>query len=162
MSETLFEEFLLVQLVKYLTDEIAPGQRYQFRSPDPGNTNELISNLRQASDSSIDLNGVSLPCITISDTRLICVAHNDDPQIREGFNENYISMLRDKVAAQDDDFGKSALLIIHNSLLDTLNNSALNLSDSEAAWSPQLIRQSLAETGKDCDCLLYTSDAADE
>ena len=61
MSETPFEKFLLSQLISYLKEEISAGQRYQFRSPDPGNTNELILNLRQAADSKIDLDGVLAP-----------------------------------------------------------------------------------------------------
>jgi len=56
-----------------------------------------------------------------------------------GFNENYIAMLRDKVASQATPFEQSALLIVHNSLLDTLLNSAIDLGAPGAPWNARTV-----------------------
>src|SRR5690606_5777796 len=68
---------------------------------------------------------------------------------------------RDRVAEQSDDFENTSLLIIHNSLLDTLVNSATDLSILGMPWSPSHVRNELsklAETNerpnKIYDCIL--------
>jgi DNA phosphorothioation-dependent restriction protein DptH len=52
-------------------------------------------------------------------------------------------MLRDAVASQRGPLEGCALLIIHNSLLDTLINTAENLAAPGAVWSPTAVRHQL-------------------
>ena len=61
----------------------------------------------------------------------------------DGYTENYISKLRDDVSSQSGVFSKTALLIIHNSFLDTLINSAQDLGSDGNVWSVSSTGESL-------------------
>lgn len=140
MSEVPFEQFLLQRLKTLLRDRITAGQRFQFRSPDFDNTSSLQRQAEAVAEGHVQLGDVTLPWFDVGSVRLICVAHSEgtnDDSI--GFNENYIAMLRDKVAAQVAPFEQSALLIVHNSLLDTLLNSAIDLGANGAAWNARTV-----------------------
>ncbi|MCC9654586.1 DNA phosphorothioation-dependent restriction protein DptH [Rhodopirellula halodulae] len=143
MSETQFDAFLKELLVSWLDTRVVAGKRYQFRSSDSSNTESLIGELRSAATAVVEVNGTAIPCLEIGDVRLLCVAHSDNPESPNAFNENYISMLRDRVAEQSDEFGNTSLLIIHNSLLDTLVNSAIDLSSRGGPWSTKHVSSEL-------------------
>jgi len=151
MSETQFDEFLKDLLVSYLGTRIVAGRRYQFRSPDSSNTERLIDQLLNAASDAVDVNGTSIPCLNVNGIRLIFVGHSDDSNSSKTFNENYISMLRDRVAEQAGEFKKTSLLIIHNSLLDTLVNSATDLSSPGTPWSPSHVRDELLKFAETSD-----------
>ena len=161
MSEVQFDVFLKDQLVAWLNERIVAGRRYQFRSSDGENTQNLIRAFCTAASDAVEVGDTSIPCIVIGGVRLVCVAHSDDGVSATAFNENYISMLRDRVAEQSDGFENTSLLIVHNSLLDTLINSATNLAGSGMPWSPNAVRDSLLRLAdaserptKVYDCLL--------
>ena len=161
MSETQFDAFLATQLIEWLNDRMVAGQRYQFRSSDSDNISRMISHFRGAASGFLDLHGTIIPHVQANGIRLLCVAHSDIQDVSLGFNENYISMLRDRVAEQKDVFEGTSLLIIHNSLLDTLINSAIDLAGNGAPWSTasaQKALQKLADEKKKSrkvyDCLL--------
>lgn len=161
MSETQFDAFLAKQLIEWLDTRIVAGQRYQFRSSDSTNTLRMISHFRGSASGAIDVHGTQIPYVQVGGMRLLCVAHSDAPGVNDSFNENYISMLRDCVAEQATVFQQTSLFIIHNSLLDTLVNSAIDLAGNLAPWSTAEVRKSLlklAEEGdkskKVYDCLL--------
>ena len=52
-------------------------------------------------------------------------------------------MLRDEVSAQVGEMFGCAMLVIHNSLLDTLINSAQDLAQPEGVWHPKTIKLAL-------------------
>ena len=165
MSETQFDEFLASQLFEWLSNRITAGQRYQFRSSDGENTSRIISYLRSAANGVVNVHGTEIPFVTVAQLRLVCVAHSDSLDSTHGFNENYISMLRDRIAEQSDVFIGSALLIVHNSLLDTLVNSAIDLAADDGPWSTNAIRKALVKlseatgkSGKVYECLLQWQD----
>ena len=167
MSETQFDAFLASQLLQWLTSRIAPGQRYQFRSSDIGNTSRIISHFRNAASGVINVHGAAITFVEVADVRLICVSHSDSTDSIDGFNENYISMLRDRVAEQSDVFEGSTLLVIHNSLLDTLVNSAIDLASFDGPWSTTSICKSLIKLSGTCgksqkvyECLLQWQETA--
>ncbi|WP_422139546.1 DNA phosphorothioation-dependent restriction protein DptH [Endozoicomonas sp. ALC020] len=144
MSVARFEHFLFQRLSSWLQDRIRAGSRYQFQSPDADNTSRLFNELKANVTSSITFRGTPLPYIEMGGVRVICVAHAENRvQLQDGFNENYISTLRDEVAGQSGDFTGCALLIIHNSLLDTLINSADNLASEGMPWSTECIKNDL-------------------
>ena len=167
MSETQFDAFLASQLLQWLTSRIAPGQRYQFRSSDIGNTSRIITHFRNAASGVINVHGAAITFVEVADVRLICVSHSDSTDSIDGFNENYISMLRDRVAEQSDVFEGSTLLVIHNSLLDTLVNSAIDLASVDGPWSTTSICKSLIKLSGTCgksqkvyECLLQWQETA--
>ena len=144
MSVARFEHFLFQRLSSWLQDRTSAGSRYQFQSPDADNTRRLFNELKANVTGSITFKGTPLLFIEVGGVRLICVAHAENrEQLQDGFNENYISTLRDEVASQCGDFTGCALLIIHNSLLDTLINSADNLASEGMPWSAECIKNDL-------------------
>ena len=146
MSEARFEQFLVNSLEQWLESRITAGFRYQYQSPDAKNTRRLFIELRNRATATVNVHGTELPYLQINGTRLVCIAHADSNQdFAEGYNENYISMLRDEVAGQSGAMAGSALLVVHNSLLDTLINSADDLAAQGAVWSPETIENRLQE-----------------
>ena len=58
----------------------------------------------------------------------------------ENFTENYIAHLRDVVSAMEGETKGTALLIIHNSMLDTLKNSTEDVAQPGVVWDPKNIK----------------------
>ena len=142
MSAAQFEHFLVRQLTEWLENRVNAGSRYQFQSPDSDNTHRLFMALKDLATGIINFKDVELPYVTINGVKLVCVAHAESrEQLPEGFNENYISMLRDEIAGRTGPLEGCALLIIHNSLLDTLINSADNLATPGAIWATETVQQ---------------------
>lgn len=142
MSARPFEHFLVERFIKWVSDLIQPGSRYQFKSPSAENGATLYSALIASTSEEllVTKDGVSLPYILCNEIKILPVLHSDS----EGFTENYISRLRDLVAGRSGEFENTALLIIHNSMLDTLINSAYDLGGQNAVWHPSSMSHQLA------------------
>ncbi|KEQ17843.1 DNA phosphorothioation-dependent restriction protein DptH [Endozoicomonas numazuensis] len=144
MSVAPFEQFLVQRLTSWLENRISAGTRYQFQSPDAENTKRLFDQIKTNFSGSITFFSTPLHYIEINGVKLICVVHAESrDELSDGFNDNYISAVRDEVAGQSGDFSNSALLIIHNSLLDTLINSADNLAADGMPWATESIKVDL-------------------
>jgi DNA phosphorothioation-dependent restriction protein DptH len=141
MSEKQFENFLAETLIKWGQDNLQEGYRYQFQSPDSDNSQKLYNALNELSTSFVTVKGVNIPVITTGAKSILVVLHNEDNS--KGFSENFISYIRDVVAAQQGEIKSCALLVIHNSLLDTLINSAENIAQSGWVWHPNEIMEAL-------------------
>ncbi|MGL5008007.1 MAG: DNA phosphorothioation-dependent restriction protein DptH [Plesiomonas sp.] len=142
MSVRPFEHFLAERFIEWVSADIEPGSRYQFKSPSTDNGFRLYQSLVTfaATNSLATADGIALPYIECNGVRVLPVLHGDTP----GFTENYISRLRDLVAGRSGEFEKTALLIIHNSMLDTLINSALDLGAPGVVWHPDYLSQQLS------------------
>ncbi|CAN7467888.1 DNA phosphorothioation-dependent restriction protein DptH [Paraburkholderia hospita] len=159
MSAKQFEHFLAVHFLRWVQADIQAGFRYQFKSPDVHNAKSLHDAfLSMAEARSIKIDNVDLAYVQCNSVQLIPVLHGED---ENGFTENYISRLRDEVASRSGEFAQSALLIIHNSMLDTLINSAQDVAAPGAIWHPEFFKNKLADlitsSGKKRDlsrCLL--------
>ncbi|TMP07634.1 DNA phosphorothioation-dependent restriction protein DptH [Pseudoalteromonas sp. S3178] len=162
MSKKLYEDFLVEHFCQWATKGFEGESRFQFRSPDSDNSLKLYQAMLNKADTSIELKtndiNQTLPAITFGNTTLIPVVHSESAQ---GLSENFISHLRDLVSAQDGLLKDCALLVIHNSYLDTLINSARDLGKSGEVWHPSTIKKSLSElissisgTDKVSQCLL--------
>ena len=137
MSVKQFETFLVEQFLADAEAHIKAGFRYQFKSPDSENSVRLYQAMIAHSQSSTSAsNGIELPFIQLSNCKIVPVIHSEDPAEYQGFTENYISHLRDEVASQSGYLKGCALVVIHNSLLDTLINSAEDLAQLGQVWSP--------------------------
>src|SRR5487761_2554895 len=142
MSARPYESFLAGRFLEWAYTDIRPGFRYQFKSPDADNAFRLHQAFLEKSDAqTIEIDGVFLPFVLCNSVSLIPVLHGE--QGENGFTENYISFLRDKIAGRDRQFSQAALLIIHNSLLDTLTNSAKDAGAEGAIWHPKLLEKKL-------------------
>lgn len=136
-----YEVYLAKQFLDWVQSDIQAGYRYQFKSPDKENSKLLYEALVSLSENSMEDSAKNtLPFVECGGVRLLPVLHGDD---ETAFSENYISHLRDEVAGRSGLFENTALLIIHNSMLDTLINSAKNLADHDAIWSPKAISEKL-------------------
>ncbi len=148
MSVRQYETFLAQSFLEWVNTFIQPGERYQFKSPDADNALTLYQAFAALSDGYT----FALPAGNQQTKQLApCICCRDGIQLipvlqGEGglaFTENYISHLRDRVSGRDGTFAKSALLIIHNSMLDTLLNSTKDLSAQEAIWHPETFSKKL-------------------
>ncbi|MDC9511308.1 DNA phosphorothioation-dependent restriction protein DptH [Pseudoalteromonas sp. Angola-4] len=162
MSKKLYEDFLVEHFCLWATKGFEGESRFQFRSPDSDNSLKLYHAMLNKADTSVELktNDIdqTLPAITFGDTTLIPVVHSESAQ---GLSENFISHLRDLVSAQDGPLKGCVLLVIHNSYLDTLINSARDIGKAGEVWHPSTIKKSLSElissisgTDKVSQCLL--------
>ncbi len=140
MSERPFEVFLTNLFIRRFSKAIKPGYRYQFKSPDSDNGLKLQKAFLLMSDNSILVKGNLLKSICCGGVNLISVLHSDNGA---GYSENFISFLRDEVAGQVGEFKDASLLVIHNSLLDTLINSAENVAQPNSVWNPAEIKNEL-------------------
>ncbi|MGY5450544.1 DNA phosphorothioation-dependent restriction protein DptH [Agarivorans sp. MS3-6] len=168
MSVKPFEDFLVEQLLGDGRGVFEAGFRYQFKSPAFANSIRLHHAMLAKANGSIDAgNGINIPYIISGDTKILPVLHSDDPKNPDGYSENYISHLRDEVSNQTGVLKGCALVVIHNSLLDTLINSADDLAGKDQVWSTSKIKISLEglidlqDKGKDVSfCLLDDQFAA--
>ncbi|KTF08828.1 DNA phosphorothioation-dependent restriction protein DptH [Pseudoalteromonas sp. H103] len=162
MSKKLYEDFLVEHFCQWATKGFEGESRFQFRSPDSDNSLKLYQAMLNKADTRVELKtndiNQTLPAITFGKTTLIPVVHSESAL---GLSENFISHLRDLVSAQDGPLKDCALLVIHNSYLDTLINSARDLGKAGEVWHPSTIKKSLSElissisgTDKVSQCLL--------
>ncbi|KZZ36863.1 DNA phosphorothioation-dependent restriction protein DptH [Oleiphilus sp. HI0117] len=140
-----FEEFIASHFLDWAEHNIVAGFRYQFQSPNIDNSTQLYHAFVNPSFAKgvINVEGHSLAYLTCGNVKLIPVIQNEGEGI--GYTENFISFLRDKVSDQNGEFLNSALFIIHNSLLDTLVNSAQDLTAEDSVFDPAFIKASLSE-----------------
>lgn len=139
MSEKQFEVFLVELLKDWLVAKIKAGDRFEFRSTDPDNTIALLKALRAQSQSFTDAEGQVLYYLDLAGIKLVFAGHAEDVSVSDGcYTDNYLAKLRDNVVEQDD-----ALLMIHNSSLDTLTNSTYNLAQPAGIWSVEKIKDHL-------------------
>lgn len=143
MSEARFEQFLASSFIAWAQDNVVNGYRYQFQSPNVNSSSNLYRSLVSPEFASgvLQVRDVDLAYIQCGSVRLIPVIQRGSNEV--GYTENFISFLRDEVAAQKADFSSTALLVIHNSLLDTLINSAEDLSADGSAFDTRTIRGTL-------------------
>jgi DNA phosphorothioation-dependent restriction protein DptH len=155
-----FNDFLVEQVTSVTAEAIAVGFRYQFKSPDIENSTGLYQAFMNQSQSSIfddNEDKTEIPFLVINEIKLLVVLHNNDTGV--GYTQNYISRLRDRVSGQQNTFKNTALLIIHNSMLDTIINSCGNLAQPGAVWHPLKIKIRLGEylTVENCKFHILTS-----
>ncbi len=143
MSVKLFEEFLVRHFLDWANTELAAGFRYQFQSPNVDSSRKLYKAFVSvgALGGVIDVKNVKLPIICCGSVNLIPVIHGEGDAV--GYTENFISYLRDEVSDQQGVFTNTALFIIHNSLLDTLINSADDLTVEGCVFDLSNIKGSL-------------------
>ncbi|AWH88211.1 DNA phosphorothioation-dependent restriction protein DptH [Limnobaculum parvum] len=143
MSVKLYETYLAQTFIEWVSRDIQAGERYDFKSPDANNALKLYKAFVELSgENSIMLAEQNFHYILCNDIRLIPVLHGDS---EPAFTENYISHLRDQFSNSDESFKDVALLIIHNSMLDTLLNSAKDVAASGAIWHPETFSCKLKE-----------------
>jgi len=144
MSVKQFEEFIASHFLEWAVEGISVGFRYQFQSPNIENSKKLYRAFAKATlaAGTVVIEGSRLAYIKCGGVKLIPVIQNEGEGV--GYTENFISFLRDTVSEQKGDFQNTALFIIHNSLLDTLINSAEDLAAEGAVFDPAQIKSSLS------------------
>lgn len=151
MSVKQYETYLAETFLEWVSSTIQPGERYQFKSPDPDNALKLWKAFNSlANGNKIEIApGQYLTYVQCNNIQLIPVLHGTIPP---AFTENYISHLRDQISGRNGVFAQTALLIIHNSMLDTLLNSTKDVAAPGAIWHPETFRYQLEK--------LITTDSA--
>ncbi len=144
MSKKQYEDFLVDIFLPKVKTNLKIGERVHFKSPDDANSLCLYQAFVRHSQREIAINSdqhqTLLPVVDAPPVKIIPVLHADRGV---GFTENYISLLRDIISTQEGECNGCILLVIHNSSLDTLNNSSRNLSEENDIWNPASIRDAL-------------------
>lgn len=142
MSVKQYETYLAETFIEWVGSTIQAGERYQFKSPDPDNALKLWQAFVSLADGNqLEIaSGQHIDCLPCNGVQLIPVLHGT---AAPAFTENYISHLRDEVAGRSGVFAQTALLIIHNSMLDTLINSTKDVAAPDAIWYPQTFSHQL-------------------
>ncbi|MGJ3254914.1 MAG: DNA phosphorothioation-dependent restriction protein DptH [Alcanivorax sp.] len=139
MSEKQFEGFLVSHLKTWLAERIKPGDRFQFRSTDPENTVRLLAALRDAADGFVQDEETLLSYLNVNGIQVLIAGHAEEKMVEEGcYSDNYLAKLRDAVVDHE-----RALVMVHNSALDTITNSTFDLAQQGAIWSVSKIRDLL-------------------
>jgi DNA phosphorothioation-dependent restriction protein DptH len=146
MSKKLYEDFLVEHFCKWAAKGFEGESRFQFRSPDSSNSQNLYEALLRKADTTVEIVTADInqqfKALSLADKMLIPVVHSES---ENGLSENYISHLRDLISSQDGELGDCILLVVHNSYLDTLINSARDLGNVGEVWHPSTIKHSLSE-----------------
>lgn len=139
MSEKQFEAFLIEHLRDWLQGRVKAGDRFQFRSTDPENTIKLLQELHKAADGYIEDGDTHLDYLQVGAISVLIAGHTEQSDVDAGcYTDNYLAKLRDDVVDKG-----HALLMVHNSSLDTLTNSTFDLAGHGAVWSVSGIKQQL-------------------
>lgn len=135
-----YEKFLVEVLSSWCGEgNCQPGKRLHYQLSDSEDSARLFTEMENASSGEIQVSDESIPFIDVAGTKLIFVRHIDGG-VGGGapsYSESYISMLRDRVAGQAGVFDGVAMVILHNSLLDTLLGTSEDLKFD--AWSHENI-----------------------
>ena len=147
MSKRQYEDFLVTRFCNWAEANLRIGERIHFRSPDDANSLLLYEAFirKAAAEFTVEIEQKDryLPYLQIGNYQVIPVLHAERGV---GYTDSYISTLRDLVSESQGLFRNSVLLIIHNSSLDTLNNSSRNLCLAEHdVWNPAVIRDALKD-----------------
>ena len=140
MSKKQYEDFLVELFFDWAISHLEIGEKLHFKSQDDNNSLRLYEAFLYRYTSSFLLENHDINYISLNNFKVIPVLHSE---LDFGYSENYISRLRDLVSSQKGDFKNSVLLIIHNSSLDTLNNSSRDLTLRDNIWNPKNIYQAL-------------------
>ncbi|WP_063360524.1 DNA phosphorothioation-dependent restriction protein DptH [Pseudoalteromonas luteoviolacea] len=162
MSKKLYEDFLAEHFCNWAEDGFDGESRFQFRSPDSKNSIKLFDALIRKANTQVEVitDKISLcfQALKFEDKTLIPVVHSESDK---GLSENFISHLRDLISSQSGNLANCVLLVVHNSYLDTLINSARDLGKPGEVWHPSTIKDSLSKlittingTDKVSQCLL--------
>lgn len=138
MSKQPFNTFLTKRLIEWLENKIQAGYRYRFYSDDAEQIKNILSALKQEQSGEINYLTTTLPYISVAGKRLVFV--ND---VENVMNEHFISNLRDAISTPEDVFVECALLVLHQSRLDTLLNSAHDLATAGAPFNAQEVEKQL-------------------
>jgi DNA phosphorothioation-dependent restriction protein DptH len=162
MSKKLYEDFLVEHFCNWAKDGFDGESRFQFRSPDSENSLKLYDALIRKANTQVEVVtdeiSQSFQALKFEEKTLIPVVHSESDK---GLSENFISHLRDLVSSQSGNLANCILLVVHNSYLDTLINSARDLGKPGEVWHPSTIKDSLSKlittingTDKVSQCLL--------
>jgi len=153
MSKQHFNIFLVQNLIQWFEERIDARTRYRFYSDDSDQLTNLIEALNSFKTGEIEYLETKLPYIAIGSVRLVYV--ND---VESVMNEHFISNLRDAVSLPHESFEGCALLVIHQSRLDTLMNSATDLAQTDAPLNANSIEEELQRLSKNSSKpTLYTT-----
>jgi len=145
-----YEQFLVGVLSSWCEDgNCQSGKRFHYQFSDSRDSARLYSELERAAFGEIEVGEEKVPFIDVADTKLIFVRHADRDICEDTpcYSESYISMLRDQIASQAGVFDGVAMVILHNSLLDTLLGTSEDLKLN--VWSHDNIYSQIREGADD-------------
>src|SRR5690606_6617099 len=101
MSKKQYEDFLVELFFGWAEGHLKVGEKLHFKSPDDNNSLELYEAFKRRANSCIILEGEKIIYFEINNFKVIPVLHS---MVDPGYSENYISLIRDLVSGQKNDF----------------------------------------------------------
>ena len=140
MLKLQFNNFLVNKINDWCLENLKVGNRYRYYSDDTEHIKALEDAFNQIAYQtlSFDLNSHTqeLKYININDIKLIFLS---DLELKD----SYISSIRDAVSSNTSELEDCALLVLHTSRLDTLINSAIDLSSEDYPLNYAVINNEL-------------------
>jgi len=150
MSNLQYEQFLVEVLSSWCEEgNCQPGKRFHYQFSDSEDSARLYEEMRSQSVGFIEIRDQQIPYIVFAQTKTIFARHTgtkNQGKVAQ-YSESYISMLRDQVAGQSGLFEGVAMILLHNSSLDTILGAFEDLEPS--AWAHDHIYQKVREKASD-------------
>jgi DNA phosphorothioation-dependent restriction protein DptH len=150
MSNLQYEQFLVEVLSSWCEEgNCQPGKRFHYQFSDSEDSARLYEEMRSQSVGFIEIGDQQIPYIVFAETKTIFARHTgtkNQGKVAQ-YSESYISMLRDQIAGQSGLFEGVAMILLHNSSLDTILGTFEDLEPS--AWAHDHIYQKVREKASD-------------
>lgn len=140
MLKRQYSDFLVDKISEWFSSNIKIGNRYKYYADDKEQIERIYNSFLKLEVNTLYFQQKDyeqeLKYIIYDDKKLIIVTDLD-------MEDSYISSIRDAISSKDAQLENSALLVLHTSKLDTLINSAIDLSQEDLPLNYRLIKKDL-------------------
>ncbi|HIC0776989.1 TPA: DNA phosphorothioation-dependent restriction protein DptH [Enterobacter ludwigii] len=128
-----FERLLVNEFISWVGDNVISGSRLQFKLSSPESRKVIYDFFIEKCSEEICISNVHIPYIAYKDKNIIPLLHSESGD--HGFNQDYLAFLRDELQKKDYFKVSPIILFLHDTILDTITNSADDLTKNERVWS---------------------------
>lgn len=140
MLKQQYSDFLVDKISEWFSSNIKIGNRYKYYADDKEQIESIYNSFLNLKVNTLYFQQKDykqeLKYIIYSDKKLIIVTDVE-------MQDSYISSIRDAISSKDEQLVNCALLVLHTSKLDTLINSAIDLSQEDLPLNYKLIKKDL-------------------
>ncbi|MBE4925947.1 hypothetical protein, partial [Enterobacter cloacae complex sp. I1M] len=128
-----FEQLLVNEFISWVGDNVISGSRLQFKLSSPESRKVIYDFFIEKCSKEICISDVHIPYIAYKEKNIIPLLHSECGN--HGFNQDYLAFLRDELQKKDYFKVSPIILFLHDTILDTITNSADDLTKNERVWS---------------------------
>ena len=140
MSKPLFEEFLARLFCQFIAKSNSIDTKYHFISSNPAQSIQLYNGFKSLTFKSLLVSNSTLNYIEAENgKKIIVMLHHLGEQDSNSNHEDYIASIRDKL----NDIENAILFVIHNSSLETLTSTFIDVSENNSVYTPKYVNEAL-------------------